>query len=44
MHFSFLISFNNLSCKCFEQIDHHQQAVTVHAACGIYCASTFSGC
>jgi len=32
MHFSFLIYFNNLSCTCFEQSDHHQEAVTVYAA------------
>jgi hypothetical protein len=43
MYFSFLIYSNNLSPTCFEQT-HHQEAVTVYAAYGIYHASALTSC
>jgi len=44
MHISFLIYFNNLSCTCSNRvaIHHHQQAVTVYEAYGIYRACTLA--
>jgi len=43
MNFSFLIYFNILSWTCSNRVTvHHQQAVTVYAAYGIYRASTLT--
>ena len=40
-----LIYFDNLSCTCFNRrTNHHQVAVTVYAAYGIYRASTLTRC
>jgi len=45
LHFSFLVSFNNLSSACFKKITiHHKEAVTVYAYYGLYHASVLTSC